>query len=217
MAASIMLAGFAGHVSLPPMYAEMREPKKFKPTLYASFALMLGIYTIVGVCGYILYGRGASLLITQDMSDGVSDASPTARLLVNGVLVLMLFKLFTGSPMCVLTLCDIVQNLYHEQKGVELSERASMWTRVGIWAICAAASIAAYDYLKYVTALIGVNSLVISVLAPIGFYIQLHWHRLTAVAKIAYVSLLLLSALVTVLFSAMDIQDFVAALNAKNS
>ena len=45
MSASIMLAGLTGHVGLPPMYAEMKTPSAFRPTLYISFSLMFGMCT----------------------------------------------------------------------------------------------------------------------------------------------------------------------------
>ena len=67
MASSIMLAGLTGHVGLPPMYAEMKTPSAFRSVLYTSFAAMFAMYAAVGVCGYLLYGADASVLITQDM------------------------------------------------------------------------------------------------------------------------------------------------------
>ena len=102
MASSIMLAGLTGHVSLPPMYAEMRTPSSFKKVLYLSFLLLFLIYAIVGGCGYVLYGSSASVLITHDMSKAFGMGHHTmpgtsaslGQLLVNLVLGGITFKIF---------------------------------------------------------------------------------------------------------------------------
>jgi hypothetical protein len=211
MAASIMLAGLTGHVSLPPMYAEMAEPSRFKPTLYASFGGMLALYMLVGVCGYVLYGAGASMLVTSDMS-AAAHAGTGSPTLVTAVLVLITFKLFTGAPLCVLTLVDIAQNLYEQRTGQELSARTSDGVRMLIWAAAVCASIAFYDSLQYVTALIGINSMLISILLPILFYLQLHWASLSPPAKAGYAALLVASLVGTVVIACVDVQEFLESL-----
>jgi amino acid permease len=109
MATSIMLAGLTGHVGLPPMFAEMKKPSDFNKTLYGSFALMFLIYLFVGVCGYLLFGGAASMLITTDMSAATHGVG--GRVLVRLVLAAITFKLFCSVPMWVVVMVDIAQNL----------------------------------------------------------------------------------------------------------
>lgn len=80
MASSIMMAGLTGHVGLPPMYCEMKRPADFQKTLYGSFLVMFVAYGYVGVCGYLLYGDNASMLITADMSAAAHDVRSARRL-----------------------------------------------------------------------------------------------------------------------------------------
>jgi vesicular inhibitory amino acid transporter len=212
MAASIMLAGLTGHVGLPPMYAEMRSPSAFNRTLYVSFALMLGMYAFVGLCGYLLYGQAAHMLITEDMSLATG-ADPLSVLLTNAVLLAITFKIFCSVPMCVVILVDIVQNVHFERTGSDLSESASDKTRFAFWLGSTAMSIATYPYLQYVTALIGVNSLLISVLLPILFYVLIHRDTMGPAAGFGYGVLLLASLVVTGIIAYVDVQEFLEAIS----
>jgi len=212
MASSIMMAGLTGHVGLPPMYSEMKRPSDFQKVLYTSFGLMFLIYGYVGACGYLLYGGGASVLITSDMADAVHDLG--ARILVNLVLGGITFKLFCSVPMCVLVLVDIAQNLYLERHGKELSDAGSMRFRLVVWGSAAVASIVVYSSLQYVTALIGINSMLISVLLPILFYVQLHHKAMAPLEKLWFGAITLLSTAFTILLTCVDVQEFIASLSA---
>jgi len=212
MAASIMMAGLTGHVGLPPMYSEMKKPSDFQKTLYSAFFLMFLIYGYVGVCGYLLYGSGASVLITTDMSAVVHNLG--GRILVNIVLAGITFKLFCSVPMCVLVLVDIAQNLYLDKYEVELSDSGAMRVRLSIWATAAVASILVYSSLQYVTALIGINSLLISVLLPILFYVQLHYKQMGLSEKCWFAFITCLSIVIMIVVTCIDVQEFVESLTA---
>ena len=207
MAASIMMAGLTGHVGLPPMYSEMKRPSDFEKTLYSSFGVMFAIYGYVGVCGYLLYGSGASVLITSDMSDAVDPSSWAARALVNLVLGGITFKLFCSVPMCVLVLVDIAQNLYLETHGKDMTDGASMRFRLTVWGSAALASIVVYSSLQYVTALIGINSMLISVLLPILFYVQLHHGAMGLLEKLWFGAISLGAVAFTIVITIVDVQE----------
>lgn len=211
MAASIMLAGLTGHVGLPPMYAEMKTPSAFKPTLYFSFALMFGMYTFVGAAGYLLYGAGSHILITQDMSLAMT-SGPLSVVLVKAVLLAITFKIFCSVPMCVVILVDIGENLYFEATATGLSDAASDKMRIALWLGSTACSIAAYDYLQYVTALIGMNSLLISVILPVLFYVMIHRHNMGSAAGAGFAGLLLATLVFSTVTAYVDVSEFVASL-----
>lgn len=210
MSASIMLAGLTGHVALPPMYAEMKTPSSFKPVLYGSFSIMLGIYALVGAGGYLLYGGGADILITQDMADSAS--SGYDHFIVSLVLGGIAFKLFCSVPMCVVVLVDILENLYEEHQGAPLGTPIVDRARIALWVCSTLCSIAVYDSLQYVTALIGINSMLISVLLPTVFYLMLHRRKMGAARAAAYGALVAASVAVTVVIAYVDIGEFLQSL-----
>jgi len=211
MAASIMLAGLTGHVSLPPMYAEMKTPSAFRAVLYTSFALMFGIYALVGACGYVLYGEEASVLITEDMAAAGSD-TVLGSVLTALILGCMTFKLFCSVPMCVVTLVDICQGWYHEHAGTQLSESAADVMRLLWWASATLCALLVRSSLQYVTALIGINSMIISVLLPILFYAMLHTQQMSRPRASAYALLVAISLAITCYFSYMDLLEFLDSL-----
>ena len=70
-------------------------------------------------------------------------------------------------------------SLYEEQYSTPLSERSIDRLRFTIWGVSAACALLSVNFLQYATALIGINSLLISVILPMLFYIQLHYHEMS--------------------------------------
>ena len=208
---SIMLAGLTGHVSLPPIYAEMKTPSAFRPTLYLSFAVMFLFYAAVAGCGYLLYGEGASVLITQDMGNAGGD-SVLSHILIQLVNLGITFKLYCSVPTCVVVLVDIAQNLYLDSKGVQLSDGATDAVRFVLWGLTVLGSIATYTSLKYVTALIGINSMLISVLLPILFYIILHGKQMTRSHRAVLAAIVAFSVCLTLVITYVDFLEFLGSL-----
>ena len=68
-------------------------------------------------------------------------------------------------------------------------------------------------YLQYVTALVGINSLLISVLLPLLFYVQLRRRAMGWPELVAFSCVLACTALVTAYMSFMDVQEFVEELD----
>ena len=221
MAASIMLAGLTGHVGLPPMYAEMKTPSAFRRTLYAAFGAMCAMYTTVGVGGYLLYGDRAHVLITEDMAgaegggaEGGGAESWSRQLVLTLVLSCITFKLACGVPAVVLIQADIFFELRREAGGAELSECAADGVRLALWALGVLAALAIRPYLEYVTALIGVNSMLISVLLPLVFYLQLHGAAMSTLARAAYALVLLFSVVLTAAITYADLDEFLQKIGA---
>lgn len=215
MATSTMLAGLSGHVSLPPMFSAMQTPEDFSRTLGASFGIMFGIYALVGLCGYALFGDASSVLITTDMS--ISAGGWLSTLLVSVVICAMTIKLVCSMPLCVIVVVDIADNLYHEQYGVGLSEAAMMRWRLGTWMLGVIVAYAGSTFLEYVTALIGINSLFISVLLPIVSYWLLHADVLERSERAWLALVALIMVLVAGMIIVLDAKDFMQKLQSLQS
>ena len=174
---------------------------------------MFLMYAVVASCGYLLYGVDSSVLITQDMSEAGAKSSVVGQVLIQLVDVGITFKLFCSVPMCVVVLVDIAQNLYLENTGSILSESASDAVRLALWAASILSSLAVYGWLKYVTALIGINSMLISVLLPILFFIILHAKQMSPATKLVYFVLVAISCVITLVICYIDVLEFLESLD----
>ena len=206
MAASIMLAGLTGHVSLPPIYASMKTPSHFKRIITLSFVAMFFLYAFVGVCGYGLYGSENHVIITIDMTQAAR--SIVDRLLVTCILVGMTFKLFCSVPMCIVVLTDIAENVHLQRTGQTLHEKKVMRVRILTWLAGVLLSVIFYDSLEYVTAFIGINSLFISIILPIAFYWAIHRGIIGWLHSLWLALILSTSFVITVLVAYVDVSDF---------
>ena len=162
-------------------------------------------------CGYLLYGEGASVLITQDMGNAGGD-SVLSHILIQLVNLGITFKLYCSVPTCVVVLVDIAQNLYLDSKGVQLSDGATDAVRFVLWGLTVLGSIATYTSLKYVTALIGINSMLISVLLPILFYIILHGKQMTRSHRAVLAAIVAFSVCLTLVITYVDFLEFLGSL-----
>ena len=80
---------------------------------------------------------------------------------------------------------------------VDAETAASQRVRLGWWLASILASFGFYSSLEYLTAFVGLNSLLISVLLPIFFYLRLH-RRLSGARAAALYALLALSVVLSV-------------------
>lgn len=60
-----LISQFGGHALVPTLMRDMKDPSKAGRVIDVSYGLAMIIYLIVGVAGYIMYGR--------NVSDEVSD------------------------------------------------------------------------------------------------------------------------------------------------
>ena len=137
--------------------------------------------------------------------------------LVSTVLAAITFKLYCSVAGTVLVLVDIFENAHFEMCGSKFDEAAALRCRLGSWASAVAVALLSYSSLQYVTALIGINSVIISVLLPLYFYCKLHWPMMSRLRRLWFGLLTLLSALMAVVVTCVDTQDFIRSLGAFGS
>ena len=101
-----------------------------------------------------------------------------------------------------------------EQQVPTLSAAASQRVRLGWWLASILASFGFYSSLEYLTAFVGLNSLLISVLLPIFFYLRLH-RRLSGARAAALYALLALSVVLSVVIGYLDIAQYIASLSGE--
>ena len=69
-------------------------------------------------------------------------------------------------------------------------------------------ALATQSWLEYVTALVGINSLFISVLLPLLFYLQLHSSQMARAEVGGYLLVVALAVLLSVVISYVDVLEF---------
>ena len=120
--------------------------------------------------------------------------------------------LVTQMPLCIVVLVDIAQTTVHEWRGKELSPAACDVVRLLLWGTSVINAACVYSWLQYVTALIGINSMLISVLLPIVFYYLLHRRRMSAPVRAMHLVLMVLSLALTIAIGYVDVNEFVDSL-----
>ncbi|KAF8342961.1 transmembrane amino acid transporter protein-domain-containing protein [Cantharellus anzutake] len=63
----LFMAGFAGHAVVPSIAQDMREPERFERMINTAFVVTTVIYGIIGVCGYLMFGRTVTDEISRDL------------------------------------------------------------------------------------------------------------------------------------------------------
>ena len=80
--------------------------------------------------------------------------------------------------------------------------------RVAIWGCAVVCALVSQSWLEYVTALVGINSLFISVLLPLLFYLQLHHTQMGRAEVAAYLLVVALAVLLSLVISYVDVLEF---------
>ena len=124
----------------------------------------------------------------------------------------MVAPLVTQMPLCIVVLVDIAQTTVHEWRGKELSPAACDVVRLLLWGTSVINAACVYSWLQYVTALIGINSMLISVLLPIVFYYLLHRRSMSAPVRAMHLVLMVLSLALTIAIGYVDVNEFVDSL-----
>jgi len=150
------------------------------------------------------------VLITADMS---RLATPETVWLVNAVTGGITFKLFCSIPMCIAVLVDIADNLYVERNRSGLTEHALMRIRLGFWLILNVGAAAFFSSLQYLTAFIGINSMLISILLPLLFYYRLRHDELLPLQRVLMRALIVAAVAFTLLISYVDVAEFIKSLS----
>ncbi|KAI8995550.1 transmembrane amino acid transporter protein-domain-containing protein, partial [Trametes punicea] len=67
IAFGLFMAGFSGHAVIPTLARDMIDPTQFDEMINWAFVIATGIYAILGVAGYIMFGNSVSDEFSQDL------------------------------------------------------------------------------------------------------------------------------------------------------
>ena len=135
--------------------------------------------------------------------------------LLRVLLVCITFKLFCSVPLLILVIVDIIQNLYQQRTGKTLSRGRGDYCRFAIWVATTLLSMTLYNSLQYATALIGINSMLISIVLPIVFYVVLHYKTMHMLTKLGYATLITGVILFTGFITCVDVSQFIKSLTSQ--
>ncbi|OBZ79209.1 Vacuolar amino acid transporter 1 [Grifola frondosa] len=63
----LFMAGFAGHAAIPTLARDMIDPSQFDRMIDWAFGIATGIYAVLGVAGYIMFGNSVSDEFSRDL------------------------------------------------------------------------------------------------------------------------------------------------------
>ncbi|TBU48398.1 transmembrane amino acid transporter protein-domain-containing protein [Dichomitus squalens] len=67
IAFGLFMAGFAGHAIIPTLAKDMADPSRFDEMIDWAFIIATGIYGLLGVTGYIMFGNAVSDEFSMDL------------------------------------------------------------------------------------------------------------------------------------------------------
>ncbi|KAH9944456.1 transmembrane amino acid transporter protein-domain-containing protein [Epithele typhae] len=67
VAFGLFMAGFSGHAVIPTLARDMQDPSRFDEMINWAFVVATGIYGLLGVVGYIMFGNAVSDEFSQDL------------------------------------------------------------------------------------------------------------------------------------------------------
>ncbi|RPD63024.1 hypothetical protein L227DRAFT_651309 [Lentinus tigrinus ALCF2SS1-6] len=67
IAFGLFMAGFSGHAVIPTLARDMIDPTQFDEMINWAFAIATGIYGLLGVAGYIMFGNSVSDEFSRDL------------------------------------------------------------------------------------------------------------------------------------------------------
>ncbi|KAI8393933.1 transmembrane amino acid transporter protein-domain-containing protein [Radiomyces spectabilis] len=65
----LIMAGFSGHAVFPAIYRDMDEPKKYEKMVDITYVLTMGVYIVMAVAGYTMFGLETMQEITQNLAN----------------------------------------------------------------------------------------------------------------------------------------------------
>ncbi|WVO18319.1 hypothetical protein L204_106034 [Cryptococcus depauperatus] len=63
----LLMSGFGGHFLIPSLLREMKNPHRADRICEIGYAITVVLFSVVGFCGYLMFGRGVSDEISRDM------------------------------------------------------------------------------------------------------------------------------------------------------
>ncbi|TFY68341.1 hypothetical protein EVJ58_g1054 [Rhodofomes roseus] len=68
LAFGLFMAGFSGHAVVPSLVRDMIDPSQFDAMITQAFTVATGIYGVIGVAGYLMFGDAVSEEFSQDIA-----------------------------------------------------------------------------------------------------------------------------------------------------
>jgi len=68
LAFGLFMAGFSGHAVVPSLVRDMIDPTQFDAMITQAFTVATGIYGVIGVAGYLMFGDAVSEEFSQDLA-----------------------------------------------------------------------------------------------------------------------------------------------------
>ncbi|KZT74700.1 hypothetical protein DAEQUDRAFT_700682 [Daedalea quercina L-15889] len=68
LAFGLFMAGFSGHAVVPSLVRDMNDPTQFDAMITQAFTVATGIYSVIGIAGYLMFGDDVSEEFSQDIA-----------------------------------------------------------------------------------------------------------------------------------------------------
>ena len=213
-ATGIFAMALSGHAALPSIRASMKEPEKFKLALPMSFGAMVLTYTMIGLVGYVYFGKAATALITADIANfSVLAGQPlfgrhfTVDMLLNLLVALNAYATVAPVIMVTLDMLNEASPTVARYAGKSAVRRTS---RVVLFAFFALVSHLAYNKLLTVESLTGgVLSMTSSLLLPVLFFYWIYRKGLSRWKRTGLAAILVFGLCMAVLITTESILNLV--------
>ena len=199
LASSQILAGITGHVGLPPMYSAMADKSKFTSALRTNFAVWYTLHLAVGACGYYLYGMDASIIVTTNMFESVRAFSAAGNLFsVTAVTIGITLKQLVTIPLLVQVLVLILL-----PSGSDIRSPQNTILQCSVFFLVFGFAYKLHGLLPYVNAIVGVNSIFISMVVPIVCHHMLEKHT-SQVANLVFFTQLVVATVLMLIIAYIE-------------
>jgi amino acid permease len=163
----ILMASLCGHICLPSIYKDMKQPKQFPKLIIVAYGIIIVLYTWMSAYGYLMYGDGTLPEITQNLA--MTPGYPKA--LTNIPLFLFVLNPFTKIA---LTLDPINKSIEREYSTISTSHAMHILTRTLILAAVVVVAIL-FPRFDGIMALLGSSfAFSTAIIIPCLAYLKLH-------------------------------------------
>ena len=164
----IFILSYAGHACLPEIYVSMKEPKKFERVLDICFIIMFFTYSGMALFGYLQYGEGTAVIITQNL---LNNETSTAQIIVAKTLIGLVIAscYFQVSP-----ILSVVAAIPEDFIGIETKWKKRIF-RTLLFLVVIVGSWIIMEHLAVLEAVTGsLCTMITSVICPALFYYGLN-------------------------------------------
>ncbi len=172
----IYITSFSGHGCLPAIYRSMKNKNNYNMAIYISFSIMLIIYILCSLLGYLIYGEDVDIIITKNIliyPDGI----------ISIILIwLVILKCYFSEPCYIFIMSDIIESKFYINKNAVKRILRSI-----IFIIIVITSYFAHEHLAFIEAITGsMCSIPISIIIPSMIYIKLNYYDISKLNILIY-------------------------------